>query len=431
MSTALKQQAREARVAIDAKEKKASEAFAAVTALKKSAEDEGVNFATDVDAFNRLDEAYKTYDGLKDEIAHDTKNWARLVEMAADGDPSAMKSIAELGRPAPQGDPREGRKSVAERFTESPLYTEIKDIAQIDGGAIGNTRATKVGGFAEAKTLLTTSAGGSALFRNDRLDTVVMLPQPPTNLLDVLPVNETDSDTVEWVLEQTFTNAAAETAEGSDSPESTEAFTTATTPVREITHSLPVTKKMLADAPALRGYLDLRMNYGVRKRLQAQVISGDATGQNLRGLSNVVGILTQARGADSRVDAVHKAMTKIRINAEDEATPTHVLIHPTDYETVRLEKDANGNYYYGGPAGNAGFPTLWGLIPIVTTQATVGTPIVIDVNVMSLFLREGLTLAASDSHSDFFIKRQVMLLATLRAAFAVFQPKGVATVTSF
>lgn len=426
MSNELMAQARALRAEIDAKESQAKAVWSEFDALKSSATAEGVDFAKNADAFDALDAKGREYDSIRDDVATATKRWARLVEMANDGDTNAVREA--MGKAAEQQ--AEVKGTIGERFTATELYADLKSLASVDGSAIGNTRAIKVADRSEMKTLLTTSAGGSALFRNDRLDQVVFSPQPPSNILDVIPVGTTDSDAVEWVLESTYTNNAAETAEGSDAPESALAYSTTSVPVREITHSLPATKKMLADAAALESYINQRLTYGIRKRLQAQVISGDATGQNLRGLTNTANILTQAKSTDSVADAVHKAITKVRIQAEGEAQPGHILIHPTDYETLRLAKTTGGgDYLYGGPAGAAGFSTVWGLIPVVSTQVAQGTAIVLDVNHTSLFVREGLSVAASDSHSDFFIKRQVMFLATMRGAFAVFQPKAVCTVT--
>lgn len=424
MSNELMSQARALRAEIDAKEATAKSVWSEYDSLKASAKSENVDFANNEEAFNRLDEKGREYDSIRDAITSDTKKWARLVEMANDGDTGAIRDVM-----AGKANNAEAAATLGERFTNSDLYNELKSLASVDGSAIGNSRAVKVADRNEIKTLLTTSAGGSALFRNDRIDQLVFLPQPPTNVLDVIPIGATDSDTVEWVIESTFTNAATETAEGTDASESALAYSTSSTAVREITHSLPATKKMLADGAALETYINQRLVYGIRKRLQAEVIGGDGSTPNLRGLVNISGINTQARGTDSRADAIHKAITKVRIQAEDQAQPQHILLHPTDYETLRLEKATSGDYYYGGPTAGAGFNTVWGLIPVVSTQVTQGTGIVLDVNQTTLFVREGLSVAASDSHSDFFIKRQVMFLATMRGAFAVFQPKAVCTVT--
>jgi HK97 family phage major capsid protein len=80
-------------------------------------------------------------------------------------------------------------------------------------------------------------------------------------------------------------------------------------------------------------------------------------------------------------------------------------------------------YIYGDPAGN-GPATLWGVPVLVHAAFTSGTPLVGRGADATLFVREGLSVAASDSHSDYFTKRKVAILASMRAAFAVTQPKS-------
>lgn len=425
--------ARAMRSAIDAKQAEAGKAWAAFTAKKDAILASGVDALSNAEAFTELDELGKSYDSVVDEVKGMEGRWALLMKdapISEGGNPFAAGSRAEeeAGKALAQGG-----LDFGDRFVKSEVYAQLKADGRLDRMELplGTTAAVKMADAVEVKTLLTTSAGGAALFRNDRIPTFIDIPQPPLNVLDVIQFGTTDSDTVEWVEESTYTNAAAETAEGTAAPESALAYTTKTSTVQEITHFIPATKKMLADAGQLRTLIDGRMVYGVRNRLQKQVIAGDATGSNLRGIVNVVGILTQARGADSRADAVHKAITKIRIQAEGEAVPQYVGLHPTDLETLQLEKNANGDYFLGGPGQAGSSRTIWGLVPVVSTHFTTGTPVVGDYSFANVWVREGLSLAASDSHSTFFTERKVAILAAMRAAFGVTQPKAFCTVTSF
>lgn len=422
-------QARDMAAAIEAKKAEAAAKWADFDALRKSAVSEGVDFASNAEAFDKLDAASKAYDTVRDEVAAMEAKRSRLLEMVATegARPEERKAAAQ-----------QLAATLGERFTKSAVYQELKasGVLDIEAEAV-RTPGIKMATGAELKTLLSTSDGGSALWRNDRIGLLVPTVQPALNVLDVIPTATTSSDVVEWVSESTFTNAAAETNESTNataasSPESTVAFTTNTTNVREITHFIPVTKKQLQDGEQTEAWVNQRLVYGIRKRLQSQLVSGNGTAPNLRGMVNVVGIQTQARGTDSRADAVHKAITKIRINAESDAEAQFIGLHPTDLETLRLEKTVGGDYVYsGGPVGN-GAGTIWGLTPVVSTAFSQGTAVVFDPSVMSLFYHtSGLTVSMSDSHSTYFVERKIAMLASLRAAFAVWQPNGVCTVTSF
>jgi HK97 family phage major capsid protein len=272
------------------------------------------------------------------------------------------------------------------------------------------------------KTLLTglSSTQGGAFVVNDRQGGVVeefaRIPNVMTRLVNI---GSTDSDTVEWVAMTGVTNNAAETLEAVDAdkaagaaassaPESALAFAIRTTIVEEIKHFIPATKRSLADAGQLRTIIDAELLLGLQDRLDGQLLNGNGTTPNLRGILNTSGIQTQAKGADPTVDAVHKAFTKLILAGFNNLT---ALLHPNDWQEVRLSKDASGQYYFSqriaegtGLAGDFGRgATLW--------------------------LREGSSIAATDSHSDWFTKGIIAILASMRAAFAVKQPLAFCTVT--
>jgi HK97 family phage major capsid protein len=58
------------------------------------------------------------------------------------------------------------------------------------------------------------------------------------------------------------------------------------------------------------------------------------------------------------------------------------------------------------------------------------TALVGDFTKAVLWLREGAQVLATDSHSDFFVKNLVALLAELRAALGVLLPSAFCKVTS-
>jgi len=124
----------------------------------------------------------------------------------------------------------------------------------------------------------------------------------------------------------------------------------------------------------------------------------------------------------SMLDSLHKAITTIRTNAFQE--PDFIGINPADWETIRTSKASTaGSYLFGDPASN-GPATVWGVPVVIHAAFTSGSPLVGVAREANLFIREGVSVAASDSHSDYFTKRQVALLASARVAFAVTQPKA-------
>jgi len=107
----------------------------------------------------------------------------------------------------------------------------------------------------------------------------------------------------------------------------------------------------------------------------AQILSGSGVAPNLEGLTVVAGTQTQARGTDSNMDAVLKAQTKLRTGPFLE--PTDVILHPNNFETVRLAKGSDGTYILGNPLSQDR-PSLGGARLHITTDMTAGTGLVMN-----------------------------------------------------
>jgi HK97 family phage major capsid protein len=275
------------------------------------------------------------------------------------------------------------------------------------------------------KTLMTTAAGWSApVIRTGRL---VEDEQRPIQVLDILPSTTTTSAAITYMEETTFTNAGAETAEGGTYAESALALTEQTSPVRKIATFLPVTDEQLDDIPQVQGYINNRLPFMLRQRLDAQVLVGNGTAPNLRGITQVAGIQTQARGTDPTPDAVFKAMVKVRVTGR--SNPSAIILHPTDWQNVRLLRTADGLYIWGNPS-DAGVERMWGLPVVQADSLTQGTGLVGDfATYFELAFRRGIEVRVSDSHSTFFVEGKQAMRADVRVATVTYRPTAFSTVT--
>jgi len=75
----------------------------------------------------------------------------------------------------------------------------------------------------------------------------------------------------------TFTNSAAEKAEGDAAAESALALTATTDEVEEIGTFVPVSKVQLEDVPMAEAYLTNRLTFMVRQKLDKQILEGSGT----------------------------------------------------------------------------------------------------------------------------------------------------------
>lgn len=275
------------------------------------------------------------------------------------------------------------------------------------------------------KALMTTAAGFAP--ESIRQPGFVEAPTRPIQLLDILPMATIGMDLVKYMEETTRTHAAAETAEGDTFAESEFAFTERSIPVEKITDSIPVTDEQLEDVAMIEGYLNTRLAFGVRQRLDRQCLLGNGTAPNLRGILNVAGIQTQAKGADPIMDAIYKAMVKIRLTGR--AMPTHSNIHPLDMQEIRLTRTADGIYIFGSPM-EAGPARLWGLPVIENDALTENTALVgsFEPSWITLFEKRGIDIQVGYVGAQFGQGRRT-IRADMRAALVVTRPAAFCTVT--
>lgn len=322
-------------------------------------------------------------------------------------------------------------KSTAELFVDSPQFKSL--MSRFPDGRI--PEGARVGmdsvGF---KTLLTGASGTSAgaMVWSDRsgLYDVGAL-QRPLTFRDVITVGTTGSDTIDYARATAQTNAAAPVAEATTisdgtKPESALTFAKVTATVRTIAHWIPITRRALADAGQMRTVIDNFLRYGLEEELEDQMVSGTGVGENFTGISALAGIQTHAKGADTLLDAYRKAKTKVSLVGR--AQPNAYLMHPNDWQEIDLLQNNEGGYYFGGPAA-PGQPRLWGLPVVESEAATEGTAFVGDFRTMVLWDREQASITMSDSHSDFFIKNLVAILAEMRAAYGALRPAAIVKIT--
>jgi HK97 family phage major capsid protein len=277
----------------------------------------------------------------------------------------------------------------------------------------------------DVKTLMTTSAGWAPEIT--RTGVLVPFATRPIQVADVIPTTTTIQTGVRYMEETTFTNAAVETNEAGTYQEATLAYTERTSNVRKIAVFLPMTDEQLEDVTQAQGVIDNRLPFMVRQRLDLQIISGDGAAPNLRGVMNVAGIQTQAKGADPTPDAVYKSIVKVEVTGQ--AFANLVIMHPLDWQGVRLLRTADGLYIWGNPS-DSGPERIWGLGVVRAQAATQGTAIVGDwANFAELSIKRGLDLQVSNSHSTFFIEGKQAVRADMRAALIFYRPVAFCTVT--
>lgn len=365
---------------------------------------------------------------LKDKAA-----WA-----VQEGQMSQARKTPPLEARLSNGGVRAARQSIGQRFTELPEYKDwlarVAPNGQIPDNARGITSPPmSFGGLRELErhaALLTgeSATSGGAFVTPAYYPGLTELGRRPLTIRDVITNLETNSDTVEFVRVTTETNAAAPVAEATAAsggsgvkPESTLAFERVSAPVKTIAHWIPATKRALSDAAQLRGLIDAFLRYGLEEELEDQIVTGDGAGENFTGILNTSG--TQAQAFDTDLLTTSRVARR-KVRTVGRRIPNAFILHPEDWEDFDLLQDNEARYFFGGPLA-MGTPRLWGL-PVIESEAlTVGTGLVGDFSVCVLWDRESASISISDSHSDFFIRNLVAILAELRAAFGILKPNAI------
>lgn len=356
---------------------------------------------------------------------------------AAEGAAQVKQAMDEYNQPSYKFGHSDGGNPDTKAQTKS-LTDMVRDAVQfkhrmqnsgkfIIDGVDGNDPALK--GFdprdyLASKTLISTSAGFAP--PNYRTGLVVGYAVNVPDVLDIIPQGMTDLQIVKHMEQTTRTNNSAAKAEGSAATDSAYVWTERSNTVEKITGWLPVTDEQLADNAGLEALITNDLQVDTRNSLQSLVLTGDGNTPNLNGFLTRI-TQTQAKSTDSVPDAIFKGMQKVRFTGR--AKPSHVVMHPNDWQDVALLTDLNGNYIFGGP-GSAAPPMMWGLPVVQNTDETENTALLGDFPAYSMLLyKQGITIAVSDSHSTYFTEGKQVIKATLRVTLQVKRVNAFCTVT--
>jgi HK97 family phage major capsid protein len=242
--------------------------------------------------------------------------------------------------------------------------------------------------------------------------------------------NRTTTNTVYFVKETTFVNAASPQAgEGSLKAETTNTFTTVSLPVQTISHWLAMSRQVLDDAPALADYIKTKLLYGLRYREEVQALSGDGTGNNLTGLLTQaaafnVSLLSGTAGW-TRLDILRRALQQVE--ASDEVPAGFFILNPADWGSIELIKSTQGEYIVGAPGGAATAPALWGKPVIVSTAIPPGTFLCGSSESAELIDRMDAIVEISFEDRDNFVRNAATLLCEERTVLVTYRPNAFVT----
>jgi len=366
-----------------------------------------------------------------DKIEADIKGHSETISLHE----QAQRLVAggDAAPEAKSADERAEVKSFGRSVVDSDGYKSM-----VSGQSKGTTVDVKAAGTIDEGVIPAFNGGagmGGQLVAPQLLPGIVGLKFQPLTVADLLASGTTNSSSISYVIESAFQDLTATVAEKGTKPQLDLTLARRQDNVTKIANVAKVTDEMFQDAQAFESYLSNRMVFGVKRVEEAQLLNGNGTSPNLQGILNRTGLastVTTSAGltAQKAMEGIYNQITALRASSFIE--PDAIVIHPNDWQTIRLGKDGQQQYYAGGPFtgayGNAGpsnVDQLWGLKAVITTAIAQGTVLVGGFQESGqVFRRQGVTLEMTNSNVDDFVNNLITLRAEERLALAVYRPAG-------
>lgn len=312
---------------------------------------------------------------------------------------------------APAGDKVD--ESIGAQFTKSAAYEAFV------GGSAQKARV-------EVKNTL---VGADANVAPDRKPGVVPGAFQMLTLESLFPNAPTSSNAIEFTKEASFTNSAAETAEGGAKPESALTWSLINMPVSTVAHWIKISRQLAADNQALAAYVNQRMVYGVNRRVETQLATGDGVSPNISGFMKAGnytahGYLSGALGSTlAKFVLIRKVIGDMK-NAG--YVPDAIVLNPVDWATMETELLTTAAGQVPFKYDDAGMPRLFGL-PVVEAVGQTADTFAVGAfrQAGTIYNREGVVVELSESDSDNFTKNLVTVRAERRLALAIEVPAAI------
>lgn len=284
------------------------------------------------------------------------------------------------------------------------------------------------------------TGSGDGLTGYDRVPGIVELGQQQPTVADLFMQAQTDSPTIRFMKETTYTNGADTVLEGDDKPEAGFALEEVDVSVRKVAVWTKITDETLEDFAQVRPYVDQRLSFMVRSKIDDQLLNGSGTAPNIAGLLGTSGVQTAEMSSNTAVklaEAIMNAITKVRVTGQFE--PDAIVMHPNDYQKLRLATDGNTQYYgggffegqYGKEYSDPG--RLWGLRLVQTTaisEIDLATPAAGNKGPIvgafklggAVFYRNGLAIESTNTDQDDFLMNLTTIRVEQRLALAIYRP---------
>jgi HK97 family phage major capsid protein len=218
----------------------------------------------------------------------------------------------------------------------------------------------------------------------------------------------------------TSVRAAASIAEGAAFPESTAKFATYTISLKKIGDTLPVTEELFEDAPMFAAELSLFLQTNVDIKVDDQIVNGDGTGSEVKGIVASVDAYTPVASgitAASIYDLIVKLKESITTTGGAKYNVNFAMMNIADINKMKLRKDVNNNYVIPPFADREG-NQIDGVV-VIENNAIVANTMVIGDNRFGRIYEMGGVEISEGTVGTQFTEDELTLKARKRLAFLI------------
>lgn len=373
------------------------------------------------------------------EAAQAAAKEAREIAEKAEADGSPVTGDVRARFEAKLKESRDNIELYKKAAADQDIEDQVRALAnELNGTAQPQRKGTRTSPWAKAaaermaRTMVRDVDGAKAVVSGSigvptPIDTeIVVMSGAPMSVLELIPVRMLGGgfgtgNSFSFLRQTVRTNNAAPVADGALKPTSVYTIAEVEAKVHVIAHlTEPVPERYLADHQNLVDFLRTELEVGLYEELENQVITGDGTGENLTGILNTSGIISQVFATDM-LTSIRKGLTQLQVYGNK---PTALLLNPADLETLDLlrEDGASGGFLLGSPDGDEA-ANIWRVPRVPSLAVAAGTAILGDFGQAEIIVREDATLAA-DRSGDNFTKNLVTLRLEGRFGFAVKRPNA-------
>lgn len=302
---------------------------------------------------------------------------------------------------------------------------ELKDLVETNKGALeamSKDQSGKVNFTMKAAGTMQISTNYTGVIGLTNFDTeFARIQRRQPFMRELVRILTTDNMYIAWAEQKNADPGVAGTvAEGALKPQTDFDIVEATAKVEKIAVWIKVSKEALADIKFLQGEINTELRELVALKLDEQILSGDGTSPNLRGILTVaptfaaVSTMALLVPTPNRFDVMVAAVAQI---AAANFVADTIVVNPADYYAMQLVKDAEGRYLLP-PFSSADGMTIAGLRVVANNGVAVGTFLVGDFKKATLAIREDVNIQIGYVNDD-FIRNLVTILAEMRAVLYV------------